>query len=142
MGPRKLVEIRRQAEAAVSDMPDGELKLKAFQVILNSLLQGQERAPDTGLITSPIPLRERKQLQPNRASKPTSTVERILVFKSEGFFEKLRTIGEVREHLAVRGWHYPVTALSGPMQDLVQRRELRRQKMPEGKRRVWKYCNP
>lgn len=142
MGPKKLVDMRRQAEEAVSDMPDGELKLKAFEVILNSLLQGQERTADGEGSTSAIPVQERKKRQANRAGTPTSKVERILVFKSESFFEKLRTIGEVREHLATRGWHYPVTALSGPMQELVQRRELRRQKMPEGKRKVWKYCNP
>lgn len=142
MGPRKLVEVRRQAEEAVRDMPDGELKLKAFEVILNSLLQGQLPTADEERTTSAVPVHGWKNRRGNRAGTPTSRVERILVVKSEGFFKALRSIGEVREHLAARGWHYPVTTLSGAMQELVQRRELRRQKMSEGKRKLWKYCNP
>lgn len=142
MGTRELIDIRRQAEKVVSDMPDGELKLKAFEVILDNLLHAQERAASGGGIISPIPVRQGKKQHAKRVGTATSTTDRILVLKSDGFFNRLRTIGEVREQLASHGWHYPATALSGPLQELVQRRELRRQRMPEGKRKVWKYSNP
>jgi len=142
MGPRELIDIRRQAEKAVSDMTEGDLKLKAFEVILDNLLHAQGRTRDGAGITAAIPAQQEQKLQPKRAGAPTSAVDRILVLKTEGYFGELRTIGEVREQLAAHGWHYPLTALSGPLQEMVQRRELRRQKMPEGKRKVWKYCNP
>jgi hypothetical protein len=142
MTSQKLIDLRRKAEKAVSDMPDGELRVKAFEVILNSLLHAQGRAVDSEGIVSAIPVQEGKRQRANQVAAPTSTSDRILSLKGEDFFEKLRTIGEVREQLASHGWHYPATALSGPLQELVQRRELRRQRISEGKRKVWKYSNP
>ncbi len=38
---KELIEIRKQAEAAVHDMPEGELKTKAFETILTHLLFGR-----------------------------------------------------------------------------------------------------
>jgi len=45
---------------------------------------------------------------------------RILAIRSEGFFKTQRSLGEVRESLGSRGWHYPLTTLSGVMQALGQ----------------------
>lgn len=42
------------------------------------------------------------------------------------FFSKPKGIGEVRSRLADLGHHYPITSLSGPMQEQVRRRNLRR----------------
>ena len=41
-----IISARRQAEEAVADMADGPLKVKAFEVILNSLLRTD--APQLG----------------------------------------------------------------------------------------------
>lgn len=42
------------------------------------------------------------------------------------FFSKPKTIGEVRIQLADLGHHYPTTSLSGPLQNFVRKRKLRR----------------
>jgi hypothetical protein len=131
MNAKELINIRREAEKAVSEMPQGELKIKAFEVMLKHLLTIK------GGIVS-----ENSKAPPRRAKVVGSRIERILTLKNEDYFREQRTIGEVREELAARGWHYPLTALSGPLQGLVQRRELRRQKMTQGKKKVWKYSNP
>jgi hypothetical protein len=39
MNAKKLVELRQAAEKAVADMPDGELKVKAFEVILGHMIE-------------------------------------------------------------------------------------------------------
>jgi hypothetical protein len=66
---------------------------------------------------------------------------RILALKADGFFASQRTISEIRTELATRGWHYPLTTLSGRLQTLVQERHLRREKVKEGRKKVWRYSN-
>lgn len=142
MKVKRLVDLRREAEKAVSDMPEGELKVKAFEVILNNLisLPGNLETGDDVVRTTGTP--STKGPDKGQSSKPASTRDRILLLKEEDHFREQRSITQIRQELAAHGWHYPLTALSGPLQDLVQRRELRRQKMAEGKKKVWKYSNP
>lgn len=137
---QKLKELRRRAEQATSDMPDGELKVKAFEVILNNLLRAREDEAGVESVR-PAGVSAKKAAPASRAAA-TTTRERILVLKAEDFLAKLRTIGEVRDQLAARGWHYPLTSLSGPLQRLVQDGELRRQRVSDGGTKVWKYSNP
>ena len=134
MDAKKLVELRRQAEKAVADMSEGELKSKAFEVILGHLLSGPTSA------TGPPP----KEPKPARreATPARSIAGRILVLQDEGFFKAQRTIGEVREELRAHGWHYPLTTLSGRLQALVQQRRLRRERASQGNKKLWKYSNP
>jgi len=138
MGDNKLIELRRQAEGAVFDMAEGDLKVKAFEVVLNHLLS------KTGEASKAQPVKNDEVSEPKASKRVnvTGKTQRIVALKNEDYFRELRTIGQVREELAARGWHYPLTALSGPLQELVQRRELRRQKLSEGKKKVWKYSNP
>ena len=140
MDAKKLIELRKQAEKAVQDMPDGEFKLKAFEVILNHLL-----APGKAQLTSESQAEapQRKAVV-NEAedSDAQSTQGRILVLKAEGFFKKPQSIGQTRSELAARGWLYPVTPLSGELIQLVQKRKLRRHRGKEGNRQVWLYTNP
>jgi hypothetical protein len=42
------------------------------------------------------------------------------------FFAKPKGIGAIRAQLADLGHHYPVTSMSGPLQDLARHRKLRR----------------
>ena len=42
MNPETITSLRRQAEDAVADMPEGSMKVKAFEVILSRLLDGAD----------------------------------------------------------------------------------------------------
>jgi hypothetical protein len=141
MDIENLVEIRQQAEQSVADMRDGELKVKAFEVLLSHLLRSHDTESNEANGNAGVNLHPKKQAT-KRAGAAGSKTERILSLKNEDFFKEQRTIREVREELGSRGWHYPLTALSGPLQELVQRRELRRQKLPDGNKKLWKYSNP
>lgn len=140
MNARKLIDLRRQAEKAVAEMPDGDMKVKAFEVILRHLLTG------TAEVVSPTPREEpeppRKARSPRESSGAKSISGRILVLRDEGFFAAQKTLGEVREELRAHGWHYPLTTLSGRMQALVRARQLRREKAKHGNKQIWKYSTP
>lgn len=138
MTEQNLLNLRRQAEHAVADMPEGDLKVKAFEVLLNHLLNTADKRGTIETVTPSLV----KPKPTKRASTGSSKGQRILALKDEGFFGTQRAINEVREELASNGWHYPVTGLSGPLQELVKRRELRRQRVVDGKKRLWKYSNP
>jgi hypothetical protein len=70
-----------------------------------------------------------------------SCSSRILALGGDGFFAAQRTISEIRTELATRGWHYPLTTLSGRLQTLVQQRHLRRERVKEGRKKVWRYSS-
>jgi hypothetical protein len=59
----------------------------------------------------------------------------------DGFFKKVKTMGEVKAELENRGHHIPFTSLSGPLQKLCQNRKLRRQKMDRGGKKTFGYSN-
>ena len=46
--------------------------------------------------------------------------------KEEEFFKAPRGLGEIQKKLAELGHHYPITTLSGAMQEQTKRRNLRR----------------
>ena len=128
-----LVQVRKRAEHAVEGMKEGPLKVAAFQAILTKLLSDSDRAEEGQRTSAKAP--------PSTAKHPDSLTGRVLTIKSEGFFKTQRSLGEVREALGSRGWHYPLTTLSGVMQGLVRQRQLRRERVSTGKKRVWKYSN-
>jgi hypothetical protein len=148
MDTKALIEARKKAEAAVADMPEGELRVEAFKMILNRLLVGDEAAD-----TARKNRRKRRSAtelhgsgpdaEPQRGdAMPRSAPERILSLKGEGFFSEPRGIGEIREELQTHAWRYDVTALSGSLMTLVQRKHLRRSKVTDGKKTIYKYFNP
>jgi hypothetical protein len=137
-----LVELRKQAEQAVHDMPDGDLKVKAFETFLQHLLSGNAGG-------RPLPVgvgkKSSQKQKPETATPqiPKSFGDRVLSLKTEGFFAEQRSIGDIRQELKKNGWHYPLTSMSGPLQRLVQNRELRRERVDdEGSRKGWKYSDP
>jgi hypothetical protein len=143
-----LVELRKQAEQAVQGMPEGDLKVKAFETILTHLLSsstssgtGKSSPPAGG---SPATRSKAQSKQKDAAPKvPRSVCDRILFLKSEDFFASQRSIADIRAELKKNGWHYPVTSLSGRLQLLVQKRELRREQTDDVEgRKGWKYSNP
>lgn len=139
MDAKKLIEFRKQAEQAVSEMPDGELKVKAFEVILSHLLAAGPPAL-AGRSTEAVIATAAGGRPEGKSARSINS--RVLVLRDEGFFKTQKAIGEVREELKAHGWHYPLTTLSGRLQALVQRRQLRRERGVQGKKKVWKYSNP
>ncbi len=134
-----LVKLRKQAEQAVHDMPEGALKVKAFETILTHLLSVADKTPGH------VPRNDKPQPTPKDASKspPKSFADRVLSLKSEGFFAEQRSIAEIRQELKKSGWHYRVTSMSGPLQSLVQKKALRRERVDDDEgRKGWKYSNP
>jgi hypothetical protein len=133
MTDNPLVKARKRAEHAVEGMEEGPLKIAAFQGILAKLLS--DLKPATGLQRTP----DKATLR--RAKLPDTLTARVVALRSEGFFKAQRSLGEVREALGSRGWHYPATTLSGVMQSLVQKHQLRRERVNAGKKRIWSYSN-
>jgi hypothetical protein len=130
----------RKAESVVDHMEAGELKTVAFRIALERFL---DEVPDDQQ-APPVARKAARQPRPRRdvALSPNTLTGRILALKDDSFFAEQRGLGELRNELGSRGWHYPVTTLSGVMQRLVQNRELRRVRANEGKKKVWKYSNP
>ncbi len=129
-----LVSLRKKAEEAVSDMGEGPLKVKAFEVILGALL------------TAPAPQRssevQARALPVERAEAPSSLAARIAMLAQEDFFSQPRSLAEIQRSLAERGWHYAQTNLSTPLIRLVRGRQLRRLQVAEGNKKLWKYSLP
>lgn len=145
--PNNIVDLRKQAEKAVEDMPEGSLKTTAFQTILTHLLSAQglpEGVSNKG--KSPDKRSVQSAASGKGAAKTTTTpasfADRVLLLKTEGFFSIQRSIAEIRNELKKFGWHYPVTSMSGPLQAMVQRRELRREHVHDDNgRKGWRYSN-
>jgi hypothetical protein len=143
MKDKLLLDARRRAEEAVRDMREGPLKIAAFQTILNNLLT----RPDASIAPASIK-RPKAEVRGALLDRPAtgrvgaSLPARILTLKDEDYFKEQRTLPQVREALGARGWHYAITALSGAMQGLVRKRELRREKVSSGGKKIWKYSNP
>jgi len=74
--------------------------------------------------------------EPSRSRKakggPVKLPDLVEQLKAEDFFKTPKGLGEVQKKLADLGHHYPVTTLSGSMQNQAKRRSLRRFKQ-EGK---------
>lgn len=133
--PTDLVLLRKKAEQAVSDMPEGPLKIKAFEVILTSLLSSGSAQRE--------PQQNQLRHDPSAPAEiPSSIAARINLLADEAFFSQPRSLGEIQVGLAEHGWHYPQTNLSTPLIRLVRQRRLRRLQLAEGQRKVWKYSLP
>ena len=134
MADDPLIVARKRAERAVEGMAEGPLKIAAFQTILAKLLTESDPVERA----QPVPVKAPAV----RSVQAGTLTGRILAIRSEGFFKTQRSLGEVRESLGSRGWHYPLTTLSGVMQALVRQRQLRRERVAVGNKQVWKYSNP
>jgi hypothetical protein len=129
-----LVSLRRKAEEAVADMADGPLKIKAFEMILGSLLAAPSQQHEPQSLV--------RAVQPPPNESPSSIGARISLLADEGFFAQPRSLGEIQDGLAAHGWHYPQNNLSTPLVRLVRQRRLRRLQLAEGNKKVWKYSLP
>jgi hypothetical protein len=134
-----------RAERAARAIADAGLREKAFEVILNRLLEPERgRGNDWETTRADVQTAARPSRQADYLPKrePKTLPQRILALQAEGFFREPRSIGSVREGLGSRGWRYPVTTLSGALQGLIRKRSLRRERVREGQKTPWKYSNP
>lgn len=133
MNAAELIAARRTAEQAISDMPDGPLRVKAFEVILNSLLSrsGQLIPEKTARVSENAPVRQASSLG-----------ARVALLRDEGFFREPRSLADIQEKLREKGWHYAQTNLSTPLLRLVRQRQLRRLQSSDGTKHVWRYSVP
>lgn len=132
MNTADLIAARKKAEDSVADMAEGPLKIKAFELILASLL-GATPAEPVGT----------KALRGEPVSRATSSLSsRIALLAEEGFFTDPRGLSEVQEKLAEHGWHYPQQNLSTPLVRLVRQRVLRRLQVSDRGKKIWKYSLP
>jgi hypothetical protein len=131
METEQLIKARKKAEQAVEGMVEGPLKLKAFEVILGSLVSG----------ATLVPAAQKTAQKPDQ--KPaTSLGSRITLLAQEGFLADPRSLSEIQIKLREHGWHYPQSNLSTPLIRLVRQRRLRRLSLTEGSKRLWKYALP
>lgn len=125
-----------EAEAAVAAVKDPTLKQPAFVTILGALLH-----TDGGLshVSAPSTSSNRRKERAAPGGRgPMTYVQEVV---DAGFFQVLRTIGDVKSELSNRGHHIPLTSLSGPLQRLVQRKVLRRHKRSDGNKDQYAYSN-
>ena len=91
-------------------------------------------AIDAGLGTQEPPPKSKA-----RAQRPASISGRILALRDDGFFNEVRSLGDVQGALKAKGHIYPVTTLSPTVLALVRKSELRRLKAKSGR---WAYVRP
>ena len=137
MDDKTLIAIRKRAEVVVKGMPKGDERLEAFKIVFNRLLS-ESPGP-----TAEGPHKPTKGKTSSRQTEKKPTIPgRILSLKDEGFFGKQRTLSDVQQELKNKGWPYTQPNLSGPLQKLARKKELRRIPVKDGKKSVYKYTNP
>lgn len=141
MTDKHYAELVSQAELAVSSVKDPELKRVAFEKILDDLLGGGEAQRSAVVTDKPKRRRPQKKTGSSGArvkrSGPQGYIEEMV---EEGFFDKQKTLAEVKAELENRGHHIPITTLSKPLQRFCQNRTLRRQKIESnGNRKAFGY---
>jgi len=132
-------DLVKEAEQAVEAVKDPELRRVAFEKILNNLLgAGAEVAPKgrRKKVTS------KKRSPPGKKSKSTGPQAYVEELIKDDFFGKPKTLAQVKAELGNRGHHIALSSLSGPLQKLTQKKQLRRQKAKTtGKKQTYSYSN-
>lgn len=128
-----------EAEAAVAAVKDPNLKVAAFEKVLQHLLSASDSGGQRPVKPSLAPRTpSAARARPTGRSGPQARIEELI---AEGFFKKPRTLGDVKSQLANRGFHIARTSLSGPLQALCQKKLLRRQKGIAGDKDAFGYSN-
>ncbi len=135
-----LIAMREAAEKVVEGMPDGPLKVKAFEMAFERLTAGAQ-------VPAKKPIRRKKKGRPKAGEQPGAKQTRkpsgpkglITELVAEGFFDEWRTLPDIQKRLEDRGHIYKQTALSPALLSLTQAKVLRRERRTEGKREIWEY---
>ena len=134
MNKESIVRARKLAESSVSDMEEGQFKIAAFQTILSHLLHGESTASVKLQVAAPTPNKRKSSSQAS-----SGTTSRLLALIDDGVFAQQRSLADIRQILAEKGWHYQLQDLGTPVARLVQRRQLRRTQVAENGKKNWKY---
>lgn len=146
-------ELVAQAERAVKDVKDAELRKVAFEKILDALLAAASETAGTQASAAAGEKPENKKQETAESKKGTQKVTTkkkarkgpkayVRELVDEGFFKKPKTLAQVKVELENRGHHIAVTSLSGPLQALCKERTLRRQKTKakaDSKKQTYNY---
>ncbi len=140
-GQKDYATLVARAEEAVGAVTDTELKLIAFQKVLEDLLSAAEDREAVSIAQD-----RRHAVTPRSSRSPSKGKGGPAVYLQdlidEGFFSKPKAISQVKAELENRGHHVPLTSLSGPLQKHCQARRLRRQKIKTpGKKETFSYSN-
>ncbi|MFC2081811.1 hypothetical protein ACFLSF_03075 [Candidatus Bipolaricaulota bacterium] len=152
-GKPAYAELVAQAERAVQDVKDAELRKVAFEKILDALLsEASETAAPPATVAAGVKLEAKKQkaAKPDKDTRKTATNKKarkgpkayVRELVDDDFFKKPKTLAQVKVELENRGHHIAVTSLSGPLQALCKERTLRRQKTKAkagGKKQTYDY---
>jgi len=137
-----MVELRKRAEKIVADMPEGELKLKAFEVAFKHLLE-------TTVSPVGVPSREVSAKKRRRAPVAQEAPElrgelpkRIFELRNDEFFREPRTGREVQRELKTRGFHYAQAVVQMALLRMTRRRLVRRVQLREEGKRGFGYVEP
>jgi hypothetical protein len=127
------------AEAAVEGLPEGPRKTAAYETILAHFLRLElDGTRSEGDAAPPVRTLERKKAAEARGN---GTTARLLSLVEEGLFSQQRSLAEIRETLSAKGWHYKLEDLGTPVTRLVRRKHLRRTRVTDGGKTIWKYSN-
>lgn len=138
-----LIDIRKKAEAVVADMPDGPVKVAAFELAFTRLAETDEkttsaRKPRRGFRRGGMGPSGDKGKKARKKGGPKAHIGELI---AEGFFEKGQTVGDVVHGLLVNGHKYPRADVSATLRRLTQEKKLRRKKDARGpgNKKVWAY---
>lgn len=127
-----------QAQDAVLGIADPDLKRIAFERLLDKLLGNPNSVSQKVNSVAAQPESKGSRDGKGKYQGPKGRVEQLI---EEDFFKTPKSIADIRTELAHRGFHIPVTTLSGPLQRLCQNRRLRRRKEKVGNKEGYVYSN-
>lgn len=139
-----LIAMRETAERVVEKMPEGPRKEKAFEIILQRLLDGhiQPRTPKRRRRGKQVKARATEAsvstaVPKSRKASPRAYLDELL---NEGFFDSRRRLPEIAEKLRTGGHIYKQESLSPYLLKMTRDKVLRReQEAQEGGRAMWVY---
>jgi hypothetical protein len=127
--------ILKDAEQAVQGVKDPALKSVAFGKAIDALM-GVSVGPHAKRGKAAVP-----RDAPSGPRKKSGTAGVLQELVDEEHFRSQRSLTDVKNELANRGHHVPLTSLSGPMQALCKKRVLRREKKIVGNKQTYVYSN-
>ncbi len=136
-----LIAMREAAEKVVEGMPDGPMKVKAFEMAFQSLQTGgpkpvASKRSRRSKAARPKAGEQPEEKKPRKSSGPKGLITELV---AEGFFSEWRTLPDIQKQLVVRGHIYKQEQLSPRLLELTKAKVLRRERKPEGKKEIWAY---
>ena len=126
----ELMQIVLEAEKAVSNVADSELKQIAFDRILEHLLEIGLPKSGTEPKKARVTTAKTEKTSSSNKSGPKTWIQELV---DEDFFKTPRTNNAIRKALDERGHILEATNLTSPLDRLVTEKVLRRKKMPAEK---------